>query len=82
MIYLLCLDLPYPKIHLLPRMDYHNVVVDEKFGDVALHAMGRCNIWVGFLTSMNCVVTPGHMRVILVVTAEGGGVKIQTLGVS
>ena len=44
--------------------------------------MGRHNIWMGFLTSMNYVVSPGQMRVILVVTAEGAVVKIQTLGAS
>ena len=31
---------------------------------------------------MNCVVSPGQMRVIVVVTAEGAVVKIQTLGAS
>ena len=36
----------------------------------------------GFLTSMNCVVSPGHMRVIVVVAAEGAVVKIQTFGAS
>ena len=31
----------------------------------------------GFLTSMNCLVSPRHMRVIVVVTAEGVVVNIQ-----
>ena len=31
---------------------------------------------------MNCAVSPRHMRVIVVVTAEGAVVKIQTLGAS
>ena len=44
--------------------------------------MGRCNIWMGFLTSMNCVDSPRHMRVTLLVTAEGAVVRIQTLVVS
>ena len=53
-----------------------------KFGDVALQAVGRCNTWMGFLTSMNCVVSPGHMRVIVVVAAEGAVVRIKTFGAS
>ena len=40
--------------------------------------MGRHNTWMGFLTSMNCVVSPRHMRVIVVVVAKGAVVKIQT----
>ena len=50
-------------------------------GDVALQVMGRCNIWMGFLTAMNCVISPGHMRVI-VAAAEGAVVNIQTFGAS
>ena len=37
---------------------------------------------MGFFTLMNCVVSPGHMRVIVVVAAEGAVLKIQTLGAS
>ena len=36
----------------------------------------------GFVTSMKCVVSPGHMKVIVVITAEEASVRIQTLGVS
>ena len=53
-----------------------------KFGDVSLQAVGRHNIWMGFLTSMNCVVSPRHMRVIAVDAAEGDVVNIQTFGAS
>ena len=35
-----------------------------------------------FFTSINCVVSPRHVRVILVVTAEGVVVIIQTFGAS
>ena len=31
---------------------------------------------------MNCVVSPGHMRVVVVVAAEGAVVKIQTFRAS
>ena len=44
--------------------------------------MGRCNIWMSFHTSMNCVVSPGHMRVIVAAAAEGAIVNIQTFGAS
>ena len=51
--------------------------------DAALQAVGRPNIWMGFLTSMNCVVSPGHMRVIVATAAaEGAAVNIQTFGAS
>ena len=53
-----------------------------KFGDVALQAVGRCNVWMGFLSSVNCAVSPGHIRVVLVAAAEGAVVKIQTFGAS
>ena len=46
-----------------------------------LQGVGRHNIWMGFLTLMNCVVSPRHTRVNVVVTAEGA-VKIQMLGAS
>ena len=35
---------------------------------------------MGFFTLMNSVVSPGQMRVIMVVTAEGAVVNIQTFG--
>ena len=35
-----------------------------------------------FLTSMNCLVSSGHIRVIVMVAAEGAIVKIQTFGAS
>ena len=82
MIYFSCLGLPHQKIYLLPRVDFHNVGVDKNFGDVALQAVGRHNTWMGFLTSMNCVVSSRHMRVIVVVAAEDAVVRIQTLGAS
>ena len=46
--------------------------------------MGRHNIWTGFLTSMNCVVSPRHMSVIVAAAAaaEGAIVNIQTFGAS
>ena len=50
-----------------------------KFFDVALQAMGSHNTWMGFFTLMNFIVSPGQMRVIVVVTAEGPVVKIQNL---
>ena len=81
MICLSCLGLPYPKIYLLPKLNFHNMAVDENFGDIALQAVGSCNTWMAFFTSMNCVVSPGQMRVSVVVTAEGAVVKIQTFGV-
>ena len=37
---------------------------------------------MGFFTLMNFVVSPGQMRVIVVVTAEGAAVKIQIFGAS
>ena len=37
---------------------------------------------MGFFTLMNFVVSPGQMREIVVVTAEGAVVKIQTFGAS
>ena len=40
------------------------------------------NMWMGSFTSMNCVVSPRQMKVILVVTAQDIVVKIQTLGAS
>ena len=49
---------------------------------MALQAVGRHNIWMGLLTSMNCATSPRHIRVILVATAEGGVVRIQTFGAS
>ena len=42
--------------------------------------MGSHNTWMGFFTLMNLVVSLGQMRVIVVVTAEGAVVKIQTFG--
>ena len=53
-----------------------------KCGDVALQAVGSHNTWMGFFTLMNFVVSPEHMRVIVVVTAEGAVVRIQTFGTS
>ena len=44
--------------------------------------MGSHNTWMGFFTLMNFIVSPGQMRVIVVVTAEGAVVKIQTFGAS
>ena len=35
---------------------------------------------MGFFTVRNLVVSPGQMRVIVVVTAEGAAVNIQILG--
>ena len=37
---------------------------------------------MGFFTLMNFIVSPGQMRVIVVVTAESSVVKIQTFGAS
>ena len=45
-----------------------------------MQAVGSCNTWIGFFTLMNLVVSPGQMRVIVVATAEGAIVKIQTFG--
>ena len=44
--------------------------------------MGSHNTWMGFFTLMNFIVSPGQMRVTVVVTAEGAVVKIQKFGVS
>ena len=52
-----------------------------KFGDVALQAGGRNKTWMGFFTARNFVVSPGQMRVIAVITAEGAVVNIHILGV-
>ena len=46
------------------------------------HVAVEFNTWMGFPTSMNCVVSPGHMRVLLVVTTEAGVIRTQTLGAS
>ena len=51
-------------------------------GDIALQAVGRCSMWMGLLTAINCVVSPRHMSVIVAVATEGAVVNIQTLGVS
>ena len=51
-----------------------------KCGDVGLQAVGSHNTGMGFFTLMNFVVCPGQMRVIVVSTAEGAVVKIQTFG--
>ena len=82
MIYLSSLVSPHPKIYLLLRAVLHIVEVSKKFGDVALQAVGRCNIWMGLLTSMNCAISSRHIRVILVAAAEGGVVRIQAFGES
>ena len=37
-------------------------------------------MWMGFFTVRNFIVSPGQMRVIAVVTAEGVVVNIYTLG--
>ena len=47
-----------------------------------MQAVGRGNTWMGFLTLMDCVVSPRHMRVIVVVAAEVAVVRIQTFGAS
>ena len=39
-------------------------------------------MWMGLFTSINCVVSPGHMSVIVALAAEGAVVNIQTLGAS
>ena len=44
--------------------------------------MGNLNTWMGFFTLMKFVVSPEQMRVIVVVTAEGAVVKIQTFSAS
>ena len=44
--------------------------------------MGRCSMWMGLFTSINCVVSPGHMSVMVAVAPESAVVNIQTLGVS
>ena len=44
--------------------------------------MGRCSKWMGLFTAVNCVVSPGHMSVIVTVAAEGAVVYMQILGVS
>ena len=52
-------------------------------GDVALQAVGRHSMWMGLFTSINCVVSPRHMSVIVAAAAaEGAVVNIQTLGAS
>ena len=51
-----------------------------KLADVALQAGGRHKTSMGFFTVRNFVVSPGQMRVIVVVTAEGAVVNIHTLG--
>ena len=50
--------------------------------DVALQAVGSHNMWMGFFTSINCVVSPEHMSVIVAVAAEGAVINIQTFGAS
>ena len=42
--------------------------------------MGNLNTWSGFFTSMNCVVSHGQMRVIVVAVAEGAVTNIQIFG--
>ena len=37
-------------------------------------------MWMGFSTLMNIVAFPGQIRVIVLVGAESGMVRIQTLG--
>ena len=66
MTYLSYFSLPYPKIYLLPKLDFHNVVLYEKL--------------VGFFTSVNYVLSFGQMRVIVVVIADGAVISIQTFG--
>ena len=51
-------------------------------GDVTLQAVGRCNMWMGLFTSINCVVSPRHISVTVSAAAEGAVVNIQTLGAS
>ena len=53
-----------------------------KIDDVALKAVGSHNTWMGLFTLMNFIVSSWQMRVIVVVTAEGAVVKIQTFGAS
>ena len=47
---------------------------------MALQAGGSHKTWMGFFAGRNFVVSPGQMRVIVVVTAEGAVVNIYTLG--
>ena len=51
-----------------------------KCGDVAMQAGGSCNMWMGFCTVINFVVSSGQMKVIPFVTAEGAEGSIQTFG--
>ena len=39
-------------------------------------------MWMGLFTAINCVVSHGHMSVIVAVAAEGAFVNIQTLEAS
>ena len=49
-------------------------------GEVVLHVVGRCRMWMGFCRVMDLVATLGQMRVIPVVAAEGAEVRIHTFG--
>ena len=51
-----------------------------KCGDVVLQAAGIHKTWIGVCIVINFVVSPGQMRVILVVTAEDAEVSIHTFG--
>ena len=37
-------------------------------------------MWMGFFTVINFVVSPGQMRVMVVVTVEGADISIHTFG--
>ena len=41
---------------------------------------GSCKMWMGFCAVINFVVSPGQMRVILVVTVENAEVSIHIYG--
>ena len=51
-----------------------------KVDNVVLQAVGNLNKCMGFLISMNCVVSLGQMRVIVVVAADGAVINIQMFG--
>ena len=51
-----------------------------KCGDVVWQVGGSHKTWIGFCMGGNFVVSPGQMRVILVVTVEGAKVSVHTFG--